>query len=116
MTIQTKHFIELTDLIALRLTCKHCGATLSLLLSDAKLAMGENSQSTFLSSCPSCHRNWADLGETTYEPQIKKATAALNRLTQLLHGESAVPLGFSLTLEITPEAVPEDHPKGTVKS
>jgi hypothetical protein len=111
MTIQTKHFIELSDLVALRLVCKHCGATLSLLLSDDKLAAGENSLNTFLSTCPSCHREWAELGGSTYEPTIRKATAALNRLKGLLYGELAEPLGFSLTLEIKPEAMPDQKYK-----
>ena len=62
MTIQTKHFIELTDIVALRLVCKNCGTTLSVLLSDAKLTTGENSPNMFLGNCPSCHHSWADLG------------------------------------------------------
>lgn len=107
MTIQTKHFIELSDLLALRLVCKECGATLTLLLSDEKLATGENRPQMFLSDCPVCHHNWAEIGGSSYEPLIRRATASLHKLKELLHGEAAAPLGFALTLEIRPEAVPD---------
>jgi hypothetical protein len=106
MTIQTKHFIELSDLLALRFACKNCGATLTLLLSDHKLSNGEGSPQMFLSRCPSCNHSWAEIGDANYEPNIRRATVALKRLQDLLIGDSKAPLGFDLVIEIKPESLP----------
>jgi hypothetical protein len=106
MTVQTKHFIELTDLVALRFTCKHCEATLSLPLSDIKLSTGENSPiNMFLGNCPSCGRGWMLTNGATYEPIVKKFTAALNRLREMLQQEPPAPIGCSLMLELKPESL-----------
>lgn len=111
MTIQIKHFIEVSDLLALRLVCNNCGATLTLLLSDSKLSSGENSPQMFLSECPSCHHSWAEVGGSSYEPLIRRATVALKRLQDILAGELKAPLGFKLAIEIKPEAVPSSGQK-----
>jgi len=108
MTIQTKRFIELSDILAVRLTCKHCGATLSFPIGDDKLKRDQSS-SPFLSVCPSCHQIWAELGGSSYESVITRTTAALNRLREILHGNPPAPLGFSLVLEITPETVTDQR-------
>jgi hypothetical protein len=107
MTVQTKHFIELTDLLALRFTCKECGSTLSLPLSDTKLIKPQNKR--FLDECPSCQCAWASLNGTTFEPVITKAASALNQLREAMHGDPPVPMGFSLLLEITSEVKPCNH-------
>ena len=67
----------------------------------------------FLSRCPSCGRNWADLGESTDEPVIRKATVALKHLQDILTGELKAPLGFTPAIEIKPGAIPGEH-KGTL--
>jgi hypothetical protein len=108
VTIQTKHFIEVSDLLALRFACRYCDATLTLLLSDEKLSTGEHRPQTFLDNCPSCRRPWAEIAGTTYEPIIRKATVALRILQETLYGEAKAPLGFSLMVEIKPEAVPSE--------
>jgi hypothetical protein len=117
MTIQTKRFIELPDILAVRFACKHCGVTISFPITDSKL-LRPNPNSPFLNVCPSCHQVWADFGMSTYEPTITKAMAALNQLRILLYGDtpapSPAPLGFTLSLEITSEPVMEPQPGKSV--
>lgn len=100
MTIQTKHFIEISDIVAVRFVCKHCDAGLTLSLSDPKLSTGAERPQTFLSRCPSCGQDWAQFREADYEPVIRRATVALNELKRILEGDGKVPLGFDFSLEI----------------
>jgi hypothetical protein len=111
MTIQTKRFIDLTDILAVRFTCKNCGATMSLPITDSKLTNGAPA-STLLNECPSCHERWAYLmspaGGKNYAAAVIEATAALNRLRNLLHGDVA-PLGFTLSVEIAPDVATDQR-------
>lgn len=109
MTIQTRHFIEVSDLLALRFVCKKCDATLSLLLSDDKLKTGENRVKNFIDRCPSCGCDWFDIGQSSYEQVITRVTASLNRLIELMNSETAKSLGASLIFEIKPGAVPGER-------
>jgi hypothetical protein len=102
MTSQTKHFIELSDLVALRFQCKKedCGATFTLPLSRAlntkKLAM-----------CPHCERPWLNIaiGEVG-ERAIWEFAKSLTELARVMNEQS---LSFadrvSMVLEIKPDAV-----------
>jgi hypothetical protein len=103
MTIQTKRYIELSDIISIRFTCNHCAATLSLVASDQKLAKGKDAkQNYFLGTCPSCGKYWADHQGVDYELTVKEFTAALERLRSVLHAQPVnFRPGFSLALEIT---------------
>ena len=102
MTIQVKHYIELSDLVSLRIVCNHCQATLILPLSDHKLRE-EPSSNMFLAACPNCHQAWTDSGGSSYEPLVRTATAGLARLLRIMEGETKVPLGFKLTFEVKAE-------------
>jgi hypothetical protein len=95
MTIQTKHFIELSDIVGVRCECKNpeCGATLLLPFSGTV--------NDALLHCPKCKRGWAQLNGGTYELEIKKCLLDLERLK-----ESVKHFGFTLTLEIDEKAVP----------
>ena len=108
MTIQTKHFIDVSDLLALRFTCKNCDATLSLLLTDDKLSSGQEREKHFIDRCPSCGRNWFDIGHNSYELTVTRATAAINKLSDLLGGQMGKNIGASVVLEIKSDAVPPD--------
>lgn len=106
MTKQTKHYIELTDILALRLECKQCHAALTLLPGDI--------ENRILSVCPSCHYSWAVLSETSYAALFSEFASALGRLTRTLYGHKQMPpapLGFTLTLEIS-AAEPDNHATG----
>src|ERR1035438_7519634 len=50
MTVQIKRFIELSDILALRFTCKNCGVTLSFPIEDNKLKR-DNLNNQFLDVC-----------------------------------------------------------------
>lgn len=93
MTSQTKVFIELSDITALRLECKRCKATLSLALSneiDVKK----------LRVCPNCSNPWTMLPEgNTIELTVKGAIDSLKTLAASIVRD-AFPLGCSLTLEV----------------
>jgi hypothetical protein len=89
MTVQTKHFIELADIVALRCECKNPECQTALLL---RLAGDANDS---LRLCPKCKRPWALFGEASFEPEIKKFFAVLESLKAV-----AGKLGFSMTLEI----------------
>jgi hypothetical protein len=89
MTIQTKHFIDLADIVALRCECKNEECQTVLLL---KLTGGINDS---LKLCPKCKRPWALLAESSCEPRIKEFFSAMERLKLI-----AETLGFSMTLEI----------------
>ena len=81
MTIQTKHFIELSDIIALRLDCKNCFASLT-------CSRGDKIEAKLLRVCPQCNEPWAALpGGSTIELEITKLVSAL-REAKLTLGES----------------------------
>jgi len=111
MTIQTKRYIELSDIISIRFTCNHCAATLSLLASDPKLTQGKDSpQNYFLKTCPSCGKYWADNQGANYEVTVREFTTALERLRAVLHNHVVnFRPGFSLTLEISPSSKQDEN-------
>ncbi len=113
MTVQTKHFIELRDILAVRFDCVQCGATLSVKIGDAKLSTGANAPHIHhFQSCPNCGRGWSvELREGgTVDQLIRKLTVSLNQLVQVLHGNGpiATSLGFDLLLEIKDEESSSD--------
>jgi uncharacterized protein YerC len=93
MTSQTKHFIEAADLIALRLECAHCRATLTLPIADQL-------DIVTLRSCPNCKAKWAVLDKTAYEGLIQEFSAATKKLQRVARAENAGALGFAFTLEV----------------
>ncbi len=78
MTSQTKHFIELPDVVALQFECERCGGTVSLSLAkDMRLQM--------LRVCPNCDRPWMQLPSgSTAELALKDFIAATKTLSDLL--------------------------------
>ncbi len=99
MTIQAKHFIEPSDIIAVRFECNKCHATVSMAISpDIRLDA--------LAMCPNCQKPWLaipgtdDLTEVVKEfiDAIVKMSLALKRWNEhmgVLHLS-----GFSFSLEI----------------
>ena len=95
MTIQTKHYIEPSDIIALRITCKKCGVALS-------TGIGEKFNIMSLRACPSCGESWTvdRLKGSSLEPTIEAFVAAAKKLTTALQYRADVEGGFSVGLEI----------------
>src|SRR2546425_1101954 len=76
MTSQTKHFIELSDVVALRCECKECHASLLLQL-PAQL-------SNTIQKCPNCYRPWVRTEEgDMLEPDVDRLLQALRQVESL---------------------------------
>jgi hypothetical protein len=101
MTEEIKKFIELSDVLSLKLTCKHCVSELSIPSSRDMLRPEERGK---LNDCPVCGRNWATVNESSCEITIAKFVDALNQLRGTLKN---FPAGFSFMLEIkNPKVTP----------
>ena len=103
MTVQTKHFIELSDIVALRLECKKCGTTLTSLV-------GDKIDARALRVCPQCSEPWASLpGGSTIELELLKLVAALKETRAAVDARAQLIRdgGFFLSLEIKPDAIPK---------
>ncbi len=92
MVVQTKHFIELADLVGLKFACKHknCKAVLTLPMSEDALAGA-------LLNCPSCTEPWLQQGQVYFGDTVKNVIASLKALEDL---QKKVSVGFSL--EVNP--------------
>jgi len=94
MTVQAKHFIELSDIIGIRLRCAECSAELLLPLAhEIKVKK--------LRNCPHCNANWTTNG-TSIEQEIEEVMRHVQILANLLRG-IGFKAGFSLALEINAE-------------
>jgi predicted RNA-binding Zn-ribbon protein involved in translation (DUF1610 family) len=90
MTSQTKHYIELSDILSVRCDCKECGASLSLPLA-ANIAYS-------LFKCPKCGVGWVrfdggthELTLTTFMSEMEKIKALLPKAGFNLHFEIVAP-------------------------
>jgi hypothetical protein len=90
MTRQTKHYIEVSEILAVRCECKHCHASLSLPLSK--------NVAEALIACPQCGKGWARLENVSYAALIGKFIDQIELITQGLPA-----MGFVFSLEIQNE-------------
>jgi hypothetical protein len=98
MTTQTKRFIELSDILALRFECKHCGCEL---LISSLHDMSKREEQGKLNDCPVCRKPWASVNGSTCESAIAEVLSSLNKLRRLIGThQDAFPAGFALTVEI----------------
>lgn len=101
MTIQTKTFIELSDIIGLRLECKSCGCSL-LIETEQDSGTINNlmaANNSVLTKCPTCSHEWAQTSrERLADSEAKEFFRALQTLKKL---ESHY--GCVLSLEIKKE-------------
>jgi hypothetical protein len=97
MTSETQRFIELSDILSLKLKCKGCGSALTI-PSTRQMAMREELGK--LSTCPICRKPWATLEGSTYEPLIIEFVSSLNKLRTAFKD---APIGFALTFEVADE-------------
>jgi uncharacterized CHY-type Zn-finger protein len=94
MTTQTRHYIEVSDIVAIRCECNKCHAVLTLPLSKD---VGEA-----LLVCPRCGKGWARQENTTAQLLINEFAQKAEQLA------STIPfMGLSLSLEVKLDA-PED--------
>ncbi len=91
MTSQTKHYIEMSDILSVRCDCKECGASLSLPLAS-NLAYS-------LFKCPKCGKPWVRFEGGTYELTITNFMKGMEELKGLLPNA-----GFNLQFEVSAPA------------
>jgi len=101
MTNQTKRFIELSDIIGLRLECRKCGCALLLDLGPSReVATVDNlliAANKILCSCPACDTPWTTLpdGRLAFDSELKDF---FRRMRQVRDIESK--FGCTISLEI----------------
>jgi hypothetical protein len=103
MTTQTKTFIELSDIIGLKLECKNCGCALSVgeekegkTVVDGLLQMNNKT----LMNCPTCGAVWMQ----TLDPNRLADTALKELIRKLFDFRKIEPsYGCSIALELKPE-------------
>ena len=103
MTSQTKHFIELSDIVGLRLQCRNEKCDTSLLLGLDKEAGNLSSlialDNNVLTMCPGCGSAWMGDGlRMTFDSEIKKFLRLMGEVKRL-----EPKFGCSMTFEIKPE-------------
>ena len=99
MTIRAKYFIDMSDLVSIRIECKRCKTTLS-------LAISEDLRVDSLNMCPNCKEPWFALpGSSTMQPSLADFVRSVNRMASALRDwrkamDTLNLPGFSLELEI----------------
>lgn len=105
MTSQTKKFIELSDILAVKCECRNpeCKTTLILPIESGTGQVYSllNPNNEVFDHCPNCGKAWAVFGDSSFAREIQRALQQLNRLNELQDK-----LGCSLTLEVKEEAKP----------
>lgn len=73
MTVQTKRFIELSDILGLRIECRGCGCSITMLNEADAIDTILRPDSSVLVSCPSCRKKWTSLeGYNNYDSEMKE--------------------------------------------
>jgi hypothetical protein len=104
MTGQTKHFIELSDIVALRLQCRNENCDTSLLVGLDKetgnLSKLLAADKMILNACPGCGKAWMGRGQggLSFESEIKKMLRLMSEVKKM-----ETTFGCSMTFEIKPE-------------
>jgi len=100
MTTQTKKFIELSDILALRFECKKCGS--ELLISSLRDISNRDEQGKL--STIQCAVIRGQCCGSTCELAIAEFLSSLNKLRGLIGSQGSFPAGFSMTAEIKADA------------
>ena len=104
MTNQTKHFIDLADLMGIRFECKSCGSSLLVPLRKANGELRDISQ--IAEVCANCGRNfWIDV-ERHGPKRIKALLDAIGAISNVIGSQNV-----KFSLEIEPEALPSTTEK-----
>jgi hypothetical protein len=97
MTSQTKYYIDLSDIAALRFECRHCGATLTL---DAR-----KNFSTPPRTCVNCKEDLWPYEDATIERAIVGLVENLKLWQRLMDNPDRI--AFNFMLEVKGEAALE---------
>jgi hypothetical protein len=108
MTSQTRHFIELADIVSVRLRCRNEGCGASLLIDPheetGNLVSPLATNNNVLTICPGCGFPWMEQGQMTVDSEIKMFLHEMNELRKLEDK-----FGCSLTFEISQRTNRELH-------
>jgi hypothetical protein len=104
MASQEKHYIELSDILALRCLCE-CGTVLSLPLKlDAEYIAHS------LMECPGCRKKWLDGVRNENRNKIVSLASDVQAVIAVIGSESD--LKFDVCLEIAPDPDSADKESG----
>jgi hypothetical protein len=103
MTSETKRFIELSDIVGLRLLCRSCGCSLLVDIEreDGPVVNLISSTTSTLMKCPTCGEGWTQFRERGGDPWDSEVKEFLRKMRFLRQIESK--FGFALALEIKDE-------------
>jgi hypothetical protein len=105
MTIKTKHYIEISDVISLHFECLKCTSAFDIDI--------EKMEPPMVYECPICRSDWAVLRNPNTGAQIarvepfKQLVKTLIELKGLLGKDSMV--GFKMLLELNPSTVSREE-------
>jgi hypothetical protein len=88
MTNQTKQFIEMSDILAVRLECKDCGSSLL-------VALGKTVRPPYV--CPNCNVPWWDDPDSPALKALDSFLVGIKRIGPLMKNQSV-----ALSLEVSP--------------
>lgn len=97
MTIQTKQYIDLTDIVTFRFDCKQCGAILSLPISDQRSKLA-------VDCCPNCKAEWTLRQGGSHLETLLEFRQALRNMQAIMAKDYPNPLEFTVTLEVRLES------------
>jgi hypothetical protein len=98
MTSQTKHYIEIGDVLSWSFTCKNCKVALS-------FPAFEPFKVRKLAQCPTCNEPWLDFPSgSTISLAVENFQKALADLKMVIDDRAKLKEGFNLVFEIRCEA------------
>jgi len=106
VTTTTQTFIELADILSLRMECGKCHSTVTVPIARDMSFAG-------MKRCSNCGTAWLTFDMSTIEPQINACASAIRSTVDELNSwrktlDAVGSAGFSLTIEITSEEPPEE--------
>jgi predicted RNA-binding Zn-ribbon protein involved in translation (DUF1610 family) len=101
MTSVTKQYIDFDDLAAVIVTCKPCGASLSLRIDSDRMALPYQ--------CPSCQAAWNPMQSGGIGSQVSIFRDALKNLKGTISRQSEVP-NLTMQIEIKSASLDADVP------
>jgi hypothetical protein len=101
MTSQTKHYIELGDIIGLCLTCRTCGCSVQIETESDQGTINNllAANNTVLAKCPTCGSSWTETSRNhTWDSEVK---SLLRQMRDLRKIEASFGCAISLQVKHT---------------